>query len=180
MGCIDESDHMTCSYSISRHNWKWTKNLFFHLLEFWTVLFPSCIVNQNYHIEISDLVRDLIQEGEGALTTDDPTGKTIQLTRLDKTNWTLTIREKMNLVLLVFHEKQGSVDKFQVFKMQHGVVCWSLLQGICLSLCWGKRNVKHKYCNCTITCRLPTALWLGNMTTASIPCQPLCQPESSS
>jgi hypothetical protein len=33
MGYIDKSDRMTNSYSISRRTWKWTKKLFFHLLD---------------------------------------------------------------------------------------------------------------------------------------------------
>jgi hypothetical protein len=78
MGCIDESDHMTCSYSISSHNWKWTKNLFFHLLEFWTIFIPLTYCESklsHWHFRLA-LARDLIQEGEGALTTDNPAGKT--------------------------------------------------------------------------------------------------------
>jgi hypothetical protein len=33
MGYVDKSDHMTNSYSISRCMWKWTKKMFFHLLD---------------------------------------------------------------------------------------------------------------------------------------------------
>jgi len=33
MGYADKSDCMTNSYSISRQTWKWTKKLFFHLLD---------------------------------------------------------------------------------------------------------------------------------------------------
>jgi hypothetical protein len=37
MGYVDKSDCMTNSYSISRWNWKWTKKLFFQLMEFITL-----------------------------------------------------------------------------------------------------------------------------------------------
>jgi hypothetical protein len=33
MGYVDKSDCMTNSYSISRQIWKWTKKLFFHILD---------------------------------------------------------------------------------------------------------------------------------------------------
>jgi hypothetical protein len=33
MGYVDKSDHMTYSYSSSRRTWKWTKKLFFHLMD---------------------------------------------------------------------------------------------------------------------------------------------------
>ena len=33
IGYVDKSAHMTNSYSISRQTWKWTKKLFFHLLD---------------------------------------------------------------------------------------------------------------------------------------------------
>ncbi|KAG8239258.1 hypothetical protein J437_LFUL010648 [Ladona fulva] len=33
MGYVDKSDRMANSYSISRRTWKWTKKLFFHLLD---------------------------------------------------------------------------------------------------------------------------------------------------
>jgi hypothetical protein len=33
MGYVDKSDRMTNSYSISRRTWKWTKKLFYHLLD---------------------------------------------------------------------------------------------------------------------------------------------------
>jgi len=33
MGYMDKGDRMTGSYSISHHMFKWTKKLFFHLLD---------------------------------------------------------------------------------------------------------------------------------------------------
>ncbi|PNF14813.1 hypothetical protein B7P43_G07023 [Cryptotermes secundus] len=33
MGCVDKADGMTNSYSISHRTWKWTNQLFFHLLD---------------------------------------------------------------------------------------------------------------------------------------------------
>jgi len=44
---------MMNSYSISRHTWKWTKKLFFHLLDlpFLTVSSFLCLVVQNYQTD---------------------------------------------------------------------------------------------------------------------------------
>jgi hypothetical protein len=33
MGFVDKSDRMVNSYDIARRTWKWTKKLFFHLLD---------------------------------------------------------------------------------------------------------------------------------------------------
>jgi hypothetical protein len=33
MGFVDKSDRMVNSYGIARRTWKWTKKLFFHLLD---------------------------------------------------------------------------------------------------------------------------------------------------
>ena len=33
MGYVDKGDRMANSYSINRRTWKWTKKLFFHLLD---------------------------------------------------------------------------------------------------------------------------------------------------
>jgi hypothetical protein len=33
MGYVDKGDRMANSYSVSRCTWKWTKKLFFHLLD---------------------------------------------------------------------------------------------------------------------------------------------------
>ena len=55
MGCVDKGDRMANSYSISRRTFKWTKKLFFHLLD-WpfsiaTFFIPRVGVGK-FHIEI--------------------------------------------------------------------------------------------------------------------------------
>jgi hypothetical protein len=46
MGHVDKLDRMANSYSISRQTWKWTKKLFFHLLDLMilnsSILLSSC------------------------------------------------------------------------------------------------------------------------------------------
>jgi hypothetical protein len=45
-GYVDKADRMTNSYSISRRTWKWTKKIFFHLLDLMIlnsfILMSSC------------------------------------------------------------------------------------------------------------------------------------------
>jgi len=46
MVCVDKSDCKTNTYSISRQTWKWTKKLYFHLLDLTVlnsyILLTSC------------------------------------------------------------------------------------------------------------------------------------------
>jgi hypothetical protein len=59
-----------------------------------------------------------------------------------KSNWTLAIRGKTNSAQCMFHEKQVGEDKIQMFKMQHVVVCWHLLQDVPKKIAFLK-NVRH-------------------------------------
>ncbi|PNF17185.1 hypothetical protein B7P43_G06584 [Cryptotermes secundus] len=65
MGYVDKADRMTNSYSISRRTWKWTKKLFFHLLDL-TIL-NSFIVLSSCGAKISHrdfrltLVRNMLE-----------------------------------------------------------------------------------------------------------------------
>jgi len=58
MGYMDKGDRMASSYSISHHTFKWTKNLFFHLLDLAIlisyILHSLCGVRK-CHIEIFDI-----------------------------------------------------------------------------------------------------------------------------
>ena len=66
MGFVNISDHMANSYSMSRRNFKWTTELFFHLLDLtvlnsW-ILLSSCgaqCTHQDFRLL---LVRNLIEE----------------------------------------------------------------------------------------------------------------------
>jgi hypothetical protein len=65
MGYVDLNDRMANSYSISRRTWKWTKKLFFHLLDL-TVLNAYILNNKSCgstltHLRFREqLVRDLL------------------------------------------------------------------------------------------------------------------------
>jgi len=66
MGCVDNSDRMANSYSISRHTFKWTTKLFFHLLDLtilnsW-ILLSSCGAKYSHRDFRLLLVRNLIEE----------------------------------------------------------------------------------------------------------------------
>jgi hypothetical protein len=68
MGYVDKSDHMTNSYSGSRQTWKWTKKLFFHLMDLTIlnsfIILASCGSQLSHRQFRLMLVRDLIQEAE--------------------------------------------------------------------------------------------------------------------
>ena len=57
---VDKSDHITNIYSIRRWTWKWTKKLFFHLLDH-TIL-TSCGSELSHCQFRLTLLRDLMQE----------------------------------------------------------------------------------------------------------------------
>ena len=66
MGYVDTSDRMANSYSISRHTFKWTTKLFFHLLDLtvlnsW-ILLSSCGAKYTHRDFRLLLVRNLIEE----------------------------------------------------------------------------------------------------------------------
>jgi hypothetical protein len=67
MGYVDKSDHMMNTYSISRQTRKWTKKLFFHLLDL-TALYSYILLTsfgaKLTHREIRlSFIRYLIEEG---------------------------------------------------------------------------------------------------------------------
>jgi hypothetical protein len=77
MRCVDKSDRMTNSYSISRRTCAWTKKLFFHLMDL-TIL-NSFIIHASCGSKLSHwqyrltLVRDLIQDA-GRVPQPQPAG----------------------------------------------------------------------------------------------------------
>jgi len=66
MGYGDISDHMVNSYSMCRHNFKWTTKMFFHLLDLTTlnswILLSSCGAKHTQRDFRLILVRNLIEE----------------------------------------------------------------------------------------------------------------------
>jgi hypothetical protein len=65
MGYVDKSDRMGNSYSISRHTWKWTKKLFFHLPDLTIlnshILLKSCGSKLSHRDLRLTLVRNMVQ-----------------------------------------------------------------------------------------------------------------------
>jgi hypothetical protein len=66
MGFVDKSDRMRNSYGIARSTWKWTKKLFFHLLDM--PILNACLLHKSCggkmtHKKFREvLVRDLIAQ----------------------------------------------------------------------------------------------------------------------
>ena len=93
MGYVDLSDRMANSYNISRRTWKWTKKLFFHLLDL-TIL-NSFIIRKSFGGKIShkifreELIRNLIHNAQDTNITATgtqigrPSPLTSQLSRLE-------------------------------------------------------------------------------------------------
>ena len=58
MGYVDKGDGMANSYAINRRTFKWTKKLFFHLLDLAILnatFFIPCVEVRKCHIEIFDI-----------------------------------------------------------------------------------------------------------------------------
>ncbi|PSN56177.1 PiggyBac transposable element-derived protein 4 [Blattella germanica] len=93
MGYVDKSDCMANSYGISRCTWKWTKKLFFHLIDI-TVL-NSYIIQKSCGGKLShkefreSLIRNLIQTAQDLNPQPStshrgrPSTSSTQLSRLD-------------------------------------------------------------------------------------------------
>ena len=76
MGYINSSDRMANSCSMSRHTFKWTTKLFFHLLDLtvlnsWLFL-PSCGAKYTHQDFRLLLVKNLIEEAEKAKIIPPP------------------------------------------------------------------------------------------------------------
>jgi hypothetical protein len=99
MAYVDKRDRMTNSYAISRRTWKWTKKLFFHLLDLTIlnnfILLASCGAKVTHsHFRLT-LIKDLIQEASRVPRIQTalrgiPTPTTEKVTRLyfrQNTHW---------------------------------------------------------------------------------------------
>ena len=80
MGYVDKGDRMANSYSINRHAWKWTKKLFFHLLDLTIlnsyILFSSRGVKKISHRDFRlTLVRKLLAQAGQEQNVPRPTGR---------------------------------------------------------------------------------------------------------
>ena len=79
MGCVDNSDRMGDSYSMSRRTFKWPTKLFFHFLDLtvlnsWTLL-PSYGTKYTHRDFRLVLVRNLIEEA--GKSQDRPTSRLV-------------------------------------------------------------------------------------------------------
>ena len=88
IGYIDNSDHMTNSYLMSQHTFKWTTKLFSHLLDLtllnsW-ILLSSCGAKYNHQDIRLLLVRNLIEETEKS--QDHPTPRLVERPSAAATN----------------------------------------------------------------------------------------------
>lgn len=93
MGYVDKSDRMANSYGIARKSWKWTKKLFFHLLDMTILnahLLHISIGGKMTHKKFREtLVRDLIFQSHEAnvrssgLSSGRPSAAAGQLSRLE-------------------------------------------------------------------------------------------------
>jgi hypothetical protein len=90
---VDKSDRMVNSYGIARRAWKWTKRLFFYLLDMTIVnthlLHKSCGGNMTHKKFLEIIVPDLIVQSHEANVTVSgvsrgrPNSFGAQLSRLD-------------------------------------------------------------------------------------------------
>ena len=88
MGFIDNLDRMANNYSMSRHKFKWTTKLFFHLLDLtvlnsW-ILLSSCGAKYTHRDFRLLLVRNLIEEAEKS--QDHPTPSLVGRPSMAATN----------------------------------------------------------------------------------------------
>ena len=80
MGHVDNADRMADSYTASRLTWKWTKKLFFHLLDLVivnsSILLSSCgekkISHRNFHLT---LIREMLARSGHVPRPSMPVGR---------------------------------------------------------------------------------------------------------
>ena len=92
MGHVDNSDRLANSYTASRRTWKWTKKLFFHLLDLAIVnnyiLLSSCggkkISHRNFYLT---LIREMLarfgHEPRPSMPVERPAPASTNIRRLD-------------------------------------------------------------------------------------------------
>ena len=92
MGHVDNADRMVNSYTASRRTWKWTKKLFFHLLDLAIensyILFSSCGGKKISHRDFRlTLIREMMaragQEPRPSMPVGRPASASKNIRRLD-------------------------------------------------------------------------------------------------
>jgi hypothetical protein len=135
-GCSKKAS--TNIYSISRQSWKWTKNLFLHLLDLTIpkqfVLLASCgakVAHRDFRLTF---IKDLIQEAGRfpwiqTAFSGRPTPSIGKLTRLP-TEHILAPGGKSPSLSCVFSGKQTNTDEGQVRDMQYRFVLGTVLHDL--------------------------------------------------
>lgn len=146
MGYVDKADRMTNSYGISRKTWKWTKILFFHLLDI-TIL-NSYLLHKSVGGKMSHktyretLVRNLLTEVQGASSrtaTGRPIVVTSQLSRLEvkfSQHWPLRGNRRRCRVCS---------DKKKIVRTQYA--CKKCNVRLCVDECFEKWHTRVKFIN---------------------------------
>jgi hypothetical protein len=92
MGYVDKADRMANSYTASRRTWKWTKKLFFHLLDLAIlnsyILFSSCGEKKISHRDFRlTLIREMLaragHEPRSSMPVGRPAPPSTNIGRLD-------------------------------------------------------------------------------------------------
>jgi hypothetical protein len=121
MGYVDKSDRMANSYSISRRTWKWTKKLFFHLLDLTIlnsyILLSSCGAKLSHRDFRIALVRNMLEHaGRGPPRPQRPVGRppalSTRVSRLEEANrqhWPTSSPKRMNCRVCSGRGKRRSI-----------------------------------------------------------------------
>jgi hypothetical protein len=148
MGYVDNSDRMTKSYSVCRRSYKWTTQLFFHLLDL-TVL-NSWILLSSWGAKYAHwdfrllLVRNLI--AEAGRNPDRPTPSLVgrrsatdtNVTRLDSRynkHWPAKSNKVRCRACSARGQRRGTVYK-----------CAQCNVGLCVVLCFAEYHTKVNLC----------------------------------
>jgi hypothetical protein len=138
MGYVDKGDRMTNSYSISRRTWKWTKKLFFHLLDQTIlnshILLKSCGSNISHRDFRLTLVRNMVELAGPQPRPLQPVGRPSALvTKIgcleesSRQHWPTT-SDKM-MICVVCHSRKKKRRRVQT-------KCEKCDVGICISGCF--------------------------------------------
>ena len=144
MGYVDNSDHMANSYSMCRRNFKWTKKLFFHLLDLtvlnsW-ILLSSCGAKCTHRDFRLLLVRNLIEEAgksQDRLTPSlvgRPSAAAANVMRLDSRHnqhWPAKSSKLCCCVCLAHSQRRGTMYK-----------CAKCNVGLCVVPCFADYHTK--------------------------------------
>jgi hypothetical protein len=133
MGCIDKSDCMTNSCTISRQTWKWTMKLLFHLLDLIIlnsfIILASCGSKLTHrHFRHIDEVGGVPQPQTAGRRRQAPSVS--QQKRFDPRHNRHWLMQCKRIRCRVFCQKQRNKNKIYVSRMQRRVVWYPMLWSI--------------------------------------------------